>query len=178
MTWRTLAVRSLVTGTDTGVGKTIVTAAIAAAATAAGLRVAVVKPAQTGTADGAGPTSPTVLTDWPGPATAARPWPATPTRWRPWPRRGSPGAGAELYAVVDAVRAARGKDHDLVLVEGAGGLLVPMGAALRRGLDGGRPGGVARRAGGGGGPAPGWARSTTPRSRWRRWTAGRCRPAW
>ena len=34
----------LVTGTDTDVGKTIVTAAIAAAAQAAGLRVAVIKP--------------------------------------------------------------------------------------------------------------------------------------
>ena len=38
----------VVTGTDTSVGKTIVTAAIAAAASAAGLTVAVVKPCQTG----------------------------------------------------------------------------------------------------------------------------------
>ena len=38
----------VVTGTDTGVGKTVVTAAIAATASAAGLRVAVVKPGQTG----------------------------------------------------------------------------------------------------------------------------------
>ena len=36
----------LVTGTDTGVGKTVVTAAIAAAATAHGRRVGVLKPAQ------------------------------------------------------------------------------------------------------------------------------------
>ena len=42
----------LVTGTDTGVGKTVVTAAIAVAAQAAGLRLAVVKPGQTGTALG------------------------------------------------------------------------------------------------------------------------------
>ena len=35
-------------------------------------------------------------------------------------------APLELYAVVDAVRAEAEK-HDLVLVEGAGGLLVPMG---------------------------------------------------
>src|SRR4029079_17465574 len=41
----------LITGTDTGVGKTIVTAAIAAAATAAGVLVAVIKPAQTGVPD-------------------------------------------------------------------------------------------------------------------------------
>ena len=38
----------IVTGTDTGVGKTIVTAALAAAAGAAGLSVAVIKPGQTG----------------------------------------------------------------------------------------------------------------------------------
>ena len=37
----------LVTGTDTEVGKTVVTAAITAAAQAAGLRVAVIKPGQT-----------------------------------------------------------------------------------------------------------------------------------
>ncbi|MEA2340800.1 MAG: hypothetical protein QOG11_877, partial [Solirubrobacteraceae bacterium] len=35
----------VVAGTDTGVGKTVVTAAIAAAAAASGARVAVVKPA-------------------------------------------------------------------------------------------------------------------------------------
>ena len=39
----------IVTGTDTGVGKTIVTAALAARALGAGQRVAVLKPAQTGT---------------------------------------------------------------------------------------------------------------------------------
>ena len=38
----------VVTGTDTGVGKTVVTAAIAAAAMRAGRTVGVVKPAQTG----------------------------------------------------------------------------------------------------------------------------------
>src|SRR5439155_16543911 len=44
----------VVTGTDTGVGKTIVTAAIAAAVRARGLTVAVVKPGQTGGDDDAG----------------------------------------------------------------------------------------------------------------------------
>ncbi len=38
----------VVTGTSTGVGKTTVTSAIAALAVAAGRRVAVLKPAQTG----------------------------------------------------------------------------------------------------------------------------------
>jgi len=42
----------VVTGTSTGVGKTVVTAALAAHATALGRSVAVVKPVQTGTDDG------------------------------------------------------------------------------------------------------------------------------
>ena len=42
----------VVTGTGTSVGKTVVTAAVAALASAAGRRVAVVKPAQTGVAAG------------------------------------------------------------------------------------------------------------------------------
>ncbi|GGJ78229.1 ATP-dependent dethiobiotin synthetase BioD [Pilimelia anulata] len=115
----------LVTGTDTGVGKTVATAAIAAAAGAAGLRVAVVKPAQSGTADGSpgdadtiarlsAPATVRTLADYPdplAPLTAAR------VSERP---------PLELYAVVDELRDIAGR-HDLTLVEGAGGLLVPMG---------------------------------------------------
>lgn len=116
----------VVTGTDTAVGKTVVTAAIAAAAEAAGLRVAVVKPGQTGTATGeesdvdvvrrlAAPSSARTLRSYPDPL--------------------APGAAARvsgipalrLDEVVDAVRA-DAVGHDLVLVEGAGGLLVPMGS--------------------------------------------------
>lgn len=49
----------LVTGTSTGVGKTVVTAAVAAAAAADGRSVAVCKPAQTGVDPGSPATSPT-----------------------------------------------------------------------------------------------------------------------
>jgi dethiobiotin synthetase len=115
----------LVTGTDTDVGKTVVTAAVAAAAAAAGLRVAVIKPGQTGVGLGqpsdvdtvvhlAGPATARTLSSYPdplAPLAAARLRGLTPL---------------ELYSVVDAVRA-EAKGHDLVLVEGAGGLLVPMG---------------------------------------------------
>ncbi|GAA1382664.1 dethiobiotin synthase [Pseudonocardia kongjuensis] len=112
----------VVTGTGTGVGKTIVTAALAAVALAAGLRVAVLKPAQTGI----GPDEPgdadVVAALVPGitvrelarypdplaPATAAR-------------RAGRPPVTPE--AAAGAARALAG-EHDLVLVEGAGGLLV------------------------------------------------------
>jgi dethiobiotin synthase len=114
-----------VTGTDTGVGKTVVTAALAAGGVARGRTVCVVKPAQTG-----------VRTDEPGdvdevvrlagpvdvvevvrleaplaPATAAR------------------VAGRDLPTLAEQVStvAAAAADHDLVLVEGAGGALVRLG---------------------------------------------------
>jgi dethiobiotin synthetase len=114
----------VVTGTGTEVGKTIVTAALAAVAAARGERVAVLKPAQTGVADGEPGDVATVLRLVPGttgcelarypdplaPATAAR-------------RAGKPPVTPQ-----DAADAAEklAADHDLVLVEGAGGLLVRM----------------------------------------------------
>lgn len=115
----------LVTGTDTGVGKTVVTAALAAAAGSAGLRVAVVKPAQTGTDSGergdaaevvrlAGPATALTLAEYPDPLA-----PLVAARVAGLP-------ALELSAAVDAVRA-EAERHDLVLFEGAGGLLVPMG---------------------------------------------------
>jgi dethiobiotin synthetase len=115
----------LVTGTDTGVGKTVVTAGLAAAASAIGLRVAVVKPAESGV--GAGE-----LSDVDVVARLAAP--ATACRLAEYPHALAPLAAArlasspplELYSAVDAVRE-EAKTHDLVLVEGAGGLLVPMG---------------------------------------------------
>lgn len=117
----------LVTGTDTGVGKTVVTAAIAAAAGRAGRTVAVVKPAQTGTATGAptdvaevvrlaAPDRAVTLAEYPeplAPLTAARHAGAAPLRLD------------DVVPVLLGLTAA----YDLVLVEGAGGLLVPLGQA-------------------------------------------------
>ena len=120
--WRGIV---LVTGTDTDVGKTIVTAAIAAAAQAAGLKVAVIKPGQTGTTLG-GPTDIELIQHLSAPHTARTlatyPEPLAPLA----AARVAEMAPLELYEVVDAIRAVAA-DHDLVLVEGAGGLLVPMG---------------------------------------------------
>ncbi|MET9801942.1 dethiobiotin synthase [Streptomyces sp. NPDC006368] len=113
----------VVSGTGTEIGKTVVTAAVAAVARAAGRSVAVLKPAQTGVAPGevgdadevvrlAGEgVTPVELARFPeplAPATAAR-------------RAGMAPVGPDEVA-----RAARklADDHDLVLVEGAGGLLV------------------------------------------------------
>lgn len=114
-----------VTGTGTEVGKTIVTAAVAACAASVGLKVAVVKPAEAGVAPGEESDVDTVR------RLAA---PATARTLASYPDPMSPAASSrisglpllELDDVVAAVRA-DAAEHDLVLVEGAGGLLVPMG---------------------------------------------------
>ncbi|MDI9884921.1 dethiobiotin synthase [Streptomyces sp. HNM0645] len=113
----------VVSGTGTEIGKTVVTAAVAAAAAAQERKVAVLKPAQTGLAQGqpgdaqeaarlAGPGVTGIeLARFPeplAPATAAR-------------RAGMAPVGP--HEVADAA-AKLAEEHDLVLVEGAGGLLV------------------------------------------------------
>ena len=112
----------VVSGTGTGVGKTVVTAAVAALAATRGARVAVVKPAQTGVPDGgpgdlddvrrlAGVTDLHEHARFPdplSPAAAAR-------------RSGRPAL--DLHDSAARVRGLAA-DRDLVVVEGAGGLLV------------------------------------------------------
>ncbi|MFE5185829.1 dethiobiotin synthase [Streptomyces sp. NPDC056628] len=112
----------VVTGTGTEVGKTVTTAAVAAAALASGRTVAVLKAAQTGVGpdeDGdaaevarlAGQVTTAEIARYPdplAPATAARRAGRAPVR---------PAEVAEAAAKLAA-------EHDLVLVEGAGGLLV------------------------------------------------------
>ncbi|GAA1522363.1 dethiobiotin synthase [Nocardioides humi] len=117
----------VVTGTDTGVGKTIATAALAAAASAAGDRVLVVKPVQTGIGS-PDPDTPDVDTvralagvetvqlaalDEPlAPDTAAR------------------RQGVRIPTVREHVARIREllPSYDVVIVEGAGGLLVRLDA--------------------------------------------------
>jgi dethiobiotin synthase len=112
----------VVSGTGTGVGKTVVTAAIAALAIARDDRVAVVKPAQTGTAAGDIPDTETVrrltgLADTHELATF--PDPLSPEA----AARVAGLAPLDLRAAADYV-AKLAESRDLVLVEGAGGLLV------------------------------------------------------
>ncbi|MFI7020589.1 dethiobiotin synthase [Streptomyces sp. NPDC050164] len=121
----------VITGTGTEVGKTVVTAAVAATALAAGRSVAVLKAAQTGVrpdepgdaaevARLAGAVTTAELARYPeplAPATAAR-------------RAGR--APVHPHEVAEAA-AKLATEHDLVLVEGAGGLLVrfdPAGGTL------------------------------------------------
>jgi dethiobiotin synthetase len=119
----------LVTGTGTGVGKTVTTAAVAVTAGRAGRRVAIVKPAQTGLAAGEPGDVQEVgrlaglrpadlhelarLTDPLAPRTAAR------LSGEPLP---------PLSAAASFVADLAGR-YDLVLVEGAGGVLVELDQA-------------------------------------------------
>ncbi|MBU9765007.1 ATP-dependent dethiobiotin synthetase BioD [Mycobacterium sp. TNTM28] len=115
----------VVTGTDTGVGKTVTTAALACAARLAGLAVAVCKPVQTGTVDGDNDLAEVSRLSgvnnlhggWRYPEPLA-PVAAADRAGLPLPTR------AELVAAVRDAEVADG----LTLVEGAGGLLVELGA--------------------------------------------------
>jgi dethiobiotin synthetase len=123
-----------VTGTDTGVGKTVITAAIAARARQLGVRVAAMKPIESGV-----PHRNSGLSDSDahrlarsaghegdlseiGPLTLDEPL--------------APMVAAKRLRVtldlspLEAARHALSADRDLLLVEGAGGLLVPITAAL------------------------------------------------
>jgi dethiobiotin synthetase len=121
----------VVSGTGTEVGKTVVTAAVAALAASRGDRVAVVKPVQTGEPPGAagdlevvrrlsGVTRTRELARFPDPLS---PEAAARAAGRP------PLDLAEAAVVIKQLQA----EADLILVEGAGGLLVrydPAGATI------------------------------------------------
>ena len=106
-----------VTGTDTGVGKTRVTVALAAELRARGQRVIAAKPCESGGGDDA------VLI-----GRAAGHPPICLYRFAP-PL--APGVAAEAQGIsidLDAIyRALAEHPHDTMLVEGAGGLLCPLG---------------------------------------------------
>ncbi len=117
-----------VTGTDTGVGKTVVAAAIAAALRARGEVVAAFKPVVTGTDEPPDP-------DWPADdvllaaAAGTTPHEVAPVRFGPpvSPHLAAALGGrsvdpAELLAALSACTASA----DAVIVEGVGGLLVPL----------------------------------------------------
>ncbi|MFE2048089.1 dethiobiotin synthase [Streptomyces sp. NPDC059459] len=117
----------VITGTGTEVGKTVVTAAVAAASVAAGRSVAVLKAAQTG-----------VRPDEPGDAqeVARLAGEVTTAEVARFPEPLAPGTAARRAgrAPVRPTEVAEAADklateHDLVLVEGAGGLLVRFDAA-------------------------------------------------
>ncbi|MEA2567091.1 MAG: dethiobiotin synthetase, partial [Actinomycetota bacterium] len=112
-----------VTGTGTGVGKTVVAAAVARTLRRAGLGVAAMKPAQTGTSEGADDLAFIRLA---GGVPAARCSAAYNLRrpLAPSVAARMEGISLEPGRIVDDFRRLR-RQADVVVIEGAGGLLVP-----------------------------------------------------
>lgn len=126
--------RLAITGTDTGVGKTVVTCALVAALRRAGLTVAVMKPVETGVAP-AGDRDPANdaarlhraagerdAIDDVNPIRFAEPL-------APWVAAERARSPIDVRRLDDA-RARLERGRDALLVEGAGGLLVPFTDAL------------------------------------------------
>jgi dethiobiotin synthetase len=113
-----------VTGTDTGAGKTFLAGAVTAALAAGGERVAPFKPVVTGV-DDPGPFDHEVLAA----AAGIHPARVAPHRYGPAvsPHLAAQMAGEELdlYALAEAAREAA-LSADVLVVEGVGGLLVPL----------------------------------------------------
>jgi dethiobiotin synthetase len=113
----------LVTGTGTGVGKTIVTAALAALAIDQGRTVAVLKPAQTGVVN-LDASDVDVVARLAGPAVTRHELGRYPEPLAPNTAARRAGMMAVRPADVTQEVERLSEDHDLVLVEGAGGILV------------------------------------------------------
>ncbi len=116
-----------ITGTDTGVGKTLVTAAMASALMDQGVNVGVMKPIATGSADGRGFSDP----DWLLSVTGTQDAPdlVAPYRFRlaaaPLVAAAHANVSINLTRITQALQTLSAR-HDCVLVEGIGGVLVPV----------------------------------------------------
>ena len=113
-----------VTGTDTGVGKTVVSAAVCAALRARGEQVAAWKPVVTGTEEAGEPDHELLAR-----ASGTRPSEVAPFTFEPAvpPHLAAELAGStiEPTALVASARAAAG-GAEILVIEGVGGLLVPL----------------------------------------------------
>ena len=117
-----------VTGTDTGVGKTLVAAALARHFSGKGLTVGVMKPIETGVPNPAQAGPDAALLRWAAQAKDADEL-LSPFRFElpASPHQAAAEAAAQVDAqtIVDAFNTLR-QGRDLLLVEGAGGLMVPI----------------------------------------------------
>ena len=121
-----------VTGTDTGIGKTVVTAALVARARELGLRVGAMKPIESGVE--ARSATPGVFHSDAERLRAASGGTDPLEQIRPYslaeplaPMIAALRAGVKIdIAVLDAAKDALSADRDVLFVEGAGGLLVPI----------------------------------------------------
>ncbi|HWV57531.1 MAG TPA: dethiobiotin synthase [Longimicrobiales bacterium] len=125
-------IRIGITGTDTGVGKTVVGTALLALLRARGLRVSAFKPVETGVERGDPSSDAEVLRQAAGgsdPQELVCPY-ALPQPIAPW--LAAREAGVEIRpGVLDRALAELSRERDVVLIEGAGGLLVPVAPDIR-----------------------------------------------
>ena len=123
-----------ITGTDTGIGKTLVGCGLAAAWTAQGKRVGVLKPAETGCTERNGDWYPDDAVRLAGFAGQAADGPEDWARLCPYrfPLPVAPSVAAWQAGVcIEPERLVQrfsdvAERHDVTIVEGAGGLLVPL----------------------------------------------------
>ena len=121
-----------VTGTDTGVGKTMVSAALAHFLTERGLNVGVMKPAESGVSDPAGLGDDGSLLQW---AASSQ---DSVEEISPYRLRAplAPAQAAEKEnCFIDFARLVTtahilGQRHDFLIIEGAGGLMTPLSGGL------------------------------------------------
>jgi dethiobiotin synthetase len=119
-------IRLGVTGTDTGVGKTLISVALVWLFRRHGLRVAAMKPAETGNGDDA-------IRLWHVAGASDLPEDVCPYHFTEplAPYLAAQRAGADIDpAVLDVAFNRLTRDKDAIVVEGAGGLLVPFTRAL------------------------------------------------
>jgi dethiobiotin synthetase len=121
-----------ITGTDTGVGKTLVAAALALCLKRRGLSVGVMKPVETGYGDGGSSGSDAArlyaaagMTD---PVEAMSPY-RFPDPLAPLDAARRAGTAIRVQTVLAAFRVLASR-HAVMLVEGAGGVLVPISSKL------------------------------------------------
>ena len=120
-------IRLGVTGTDTGVGKTMISTVLLRLLRSRGLKVAAMKPVETGVAPGDPRSDALRLLDAAGGADAVetvRPL-LLKEPLAPWVAAARGGAHVDLD-VLDRAFRALSEGRDAILVEGAGGLLVPL----------------------------------------------------
>jgi dethiobiotin synthetase len=121
-----------VTGTDTGVGKTMVSAALARFLTERGLKVGVMKPAESGVNDPSRLGNDGSLLQWAANSNDAM------EEISPYRLRAplSPAQAAEKekcfidFASLVATAQTLGRRHDFLIIEGAGGLMTPLSGGL------------------------------------------------
>lgn len=121
-----------VTGTDTGVGKTIVSAALAHFLTERGLNVGIMKPVESGVSDPSGLGDDGRLLQWAAKCSDGIE-DITPYRLRAplAPAQAAKKEGCFIdFSGLIATAQILGKRHDFLIIEGAGGLMTPLSGGL------------------------------------------------